>query len=145
MPRDCRDLNVLEFFTKQLHGNTSGKLSWAKMSAFTCCNYKHLFFFIILNLFFCYFSISFLFFSVFFFFYLSIFFFSFLLRLGIDSRISKVLNDVQLEAPYDRIIKSFSGGQQARLLLAAGRSHSFIYLFICFLFIIYSFTNLFIY
>ena len=26
MPRDCRDLNILEFFTKQLHGNTSGKL-----------------------------------------------------------------------------------------------------------------------
>ena len=41
------------------------------------------------------------------------------ISLGIDSRIAKVLTDVQLIAPYDRIIKSFSGGQQARLLLAA--------------------------
>ena len=26
MPRDCRDLTILEFFTKQLHGNISGTL-----------------------------------------------------------------------------------------------------------------------
>jgi ATPase subunit of ABC transporter with duplicated ATPase domains len=63
MPRDCRDLNILEFFTKMLHGNES----------------------------------------------------------GIAARIAKVLNTVQLEAAHDhsRIVKSFSGGQQARLLLAA--------------------------
>ena len=37
----------------------------------------------------------------------------------IESKISKVLRDVKLDAPVDRIVKSFSGGQQARLLLAA--------------------------
>jgi ATPase subunit of ABC transporter with duplicated ATPase domains len=34
-------------------------------------------------------------------------------------RIDKVLAIVNLKAPHDRIIKSFSGGQQARLLLAS--------------------------
>lgn len=37
----------------------------------------------------------------------------------IDPRIKKVLEVVNLVAPNDRIIKSFSGGQQARLLLAS--------------------------
>lgn len=37
----------------------------------------------------------------------------------IDRRIDEVLTVVDFKAPYDRIIKSFSGGQQARLLLAA--------------------------
>lgn len=37
----------------------------------------------------------------------------------LEARISKVLNLVHLDAPGERIIKSFSGGQQARLLLAA--------------------------
>ena len=37
----------------------------------------------------------------------------------IDPRIDKILDVVQLKAPHDRIIKSFSGGQQARLLLAS--------------------------
>ena len=37
----------------------------------------------------------------------------------IDSRIDKALEVVNLNAPKDRIIKSFSGGQQARLLLAS--------------------------
>lgn len=37
----------------------------------------------------------------------------------IDPRIDKVLDIVHLKAPHDRIIKSFSGGQQARLLLAS--------------------------
>lgn len=37
----------------------------------------------------------------------------------IDPRIKKVLEVVNLTAPSDRIIKSFSGGQQARLLLAS--------------------------
>jgi ATP-binding cassette subfamily F protein 3 len=37
----------------------------------------------------------------------------------IDRRIDTVLEVVNLHAPYDRIIKSFSGGQQARLLLAS--------------------------
>jgi ATPase subunit of ABC transporter with duplicated ATPase domains len=37
----------------------------------------------------------------------------------IERRIDGVLDAVNLHAPYDRIIKSFSGGQQARLLLAA--------------------------
>ena len=37
----------------------------------------------------------------------------------IDPRIDAVLDVVNLVAPYDRIIKSFSGGQQARLLLAS--------------------------
>lgn len=37
----------------------------------------------------------------------------------IDPRIKKVLEVVNLNAPTDRIIKSFSGGQQARLLLAS--------------------------
>ncbi|MDQ3014732.1 MAG: ATP-binding cassette domain-containing protein [bacterium] len=37
----------------------------------------------------------------------------------IDPRIDKVLDIVNLNAPHDRIVKSFSGGQQARLLLAS--------------------------
>lgn len=37
----------------------------------------------------------------------------------IDPKIEKVLEVVNLKAPSDRIIKSFSGGQQARLLLAS--------------------------
>jgi ATP-binding cassette subfamily F protein 3 len=37
----------------------------------------------------------------------------------IDRRIDKVLEVVNLHAPHDRIIRSFSGGQQARLLLAS--------------------------
>ncbi|OGZ43224.1 MAG: hypothetical protein A2719_00840 [Candidatus Ryanbacteria bacterium RIFCSPHIGHO2_01_FULL_45_22] len=37
----------------------------------------------------------------------------------IDPRIDAVLEVVQLVAPKDKLIKSFSGGQQARLLLAA--------------------------
>jgi len=37
----------------------------------------------------------------------------------IDPRIDAVLEIVNLKAPYDRIVKSFSGGQQARLLLAS--------------------------
>ncbi|KND50217.1 MAG: ATP-binding cassette, subfamily F, member 3 [Parcubacteria bacterium C7867-003] len=37
----------------------------------------------------------------------------------IEPRIKKVLNVVNLNAPTDRIVKSFSGGQQARLLLAS--------------------------
>ncbi|MDP3729719.1 MAG: ATP-binding cassette domain-containing protein [bacterium] len=37
----------------------------------------------------------------------------------IDPRIDAVLEVVNLHAPHDRIIKSFSGGQQARLLLAS--------------------------
>jgi len=37
----------------------------------------------------------------------------------IDRRIDKVLEVVNLHAPHDRIIKTFSGGQQARLLLAS--------------------------
>lgn len=37
----------------------------------------------------------------------------------IDPKIEKVLEVVNLKAPNDRIIKSFSGGQQARLLLAS--------------------------
>jgi ATPase subunit of ABC transporter with duplicated ATPase domains len=36
----------------------------------------------------------------------------------IEPRIKKVLEIVNLSAPLDRIVKSFSGGQQARLLLA---------------------------
>jgi len=36
----------------------------------------------------------------------------------IEPRIKKVLDVVNLVAPLDRIVKSFSGGQQARLLLA---------------------------
>jgi ATP-binding cassette subfamily F protein 3 len=36
----------------------------------------------------------------------------------IEPRITKVLEVVNLSAPLDRILKSFSGGQQARLLLA---------------------------
>jgi ATPase subunit of ABC transporter with duplicated ATPase domains len=38
---------------------------------------------------------------------------------GLDSRIASALGIVQLEAPHDRLVGSFSGGQQARLLLAA--------------------------
>jgi ATPase subunit of ABC transporter with duplicated ATPase domains len=37
----------------------------------------------------------------------------------IDPKIEEVLEVVDLHAPLDRIIKSFSGGQQARLLLAS--------------------------
>lgn len=37
----------------------------------------------------------------------------------IDVRIDEVLEVVNLHAPHDRIMKSFSGGQQARLLLAS--------------------------
>lgn len=37
----------------------------------------------------------------------------------IDPRIDEVLEVVNLAAPHDRIVKSFSGGQQARLLLAS--------------------------
>lgn len=37
----------------------------------------------------------------------------------IDPRIDAVLEVVNLNAPHDRIVKSFSGGQQARLLLAS--------------------------
>lgn len=37
----------------------------------------------------------------------------------IEPRIKKVLDVVNLSAPIDRIVKSFSGGQQARLLLAS--------------------------
>lgn len=38
---------------------------------------------------------------------------------NIDSKIATVLDAVNLKAPLERIVKSFSGGQQARLLLAA--------------------------
>ncbi|MBU0750024.1 ATP-binding cassette domain-containing protein [Patescibacteria group bacterium] len=37
----------------------------------------------------------------------------------IDPKIEKVLEVVNLVAPFDRIVSSFSGGQQARLLLAS--------------------------
>ncbi len=37
----------------------------------------------------------------------------------IDPKIDEVLEVVHLKAPHDRIIRSFSGGQQARLLLAS--------------------------
>jgi ATP-binding cassette, subfamily F, member 3 len=37
----------------------------------------------------------------------------------IDPKIDAVLDVVNLKAPHDRIVKSFSGGQQARLLLAS--------------------------
>lgn len=37
----------------------------------------------------------------------------------IDPRIDEVLEIVHLKAPHDRIVRSFSGGQQARLLLAS--------------------------
>ncbi len=37
----------------------------------------------------------------------------------IDPKIDEVLEVVNLHAPHDRIIKTFSGGQQARLLLAS--------------------------
>lgn len=37
----------------------------------------------------------------------------------IDRRIDEILDVVHLKAPHDRLIKSFSGGQQARLLLAS--------------------------
>jgi ATPase subunit of ABC transporter with duplicated ATPase domains len=37
----------------------------------------------------------------------------------LEKKMAYVLEDVLLEAPRDRIVKSFSGGQQARLLLAA--------------------------
>jgi len=38
---------------------------------------------------------------------------------NIDPKIDNVLRLVRLQAPHDKIIKSFSGGQQARLLLAS--------------------------
>jgi ATP-binding cassette subfamily F protein 3 len=38
---------------------------------------------------------------------------------NIDIRIDEVLEIVNLHAPHDRIIKTFSGGQQAKLLLAS--------------------------
>lgn len=38
---------------------------------------------------------------------------------GLGSRIVSALQKVKFDAPLDRIIKSFSGGQQSRLLLAA--------------------------
>ncbi|OGI30259.1 MAG: hypothetical protein A2271_02450 [Candidatus Moranbacteria bacterium RIFOXYA12_FULL_35_19] len=38
---------------------------------------------------------------------------------NLDPKIDKVLDLVNLKAPHDKIIKSFSGGQQARLLLAS--------------------------
>jgi ATPase subunit of ABC transporter with duplicated ATPase domains len=37
----------------------------------------------------------------------------------IDPKIDNILEAVHFEAPHDRIIRSFSGGQQARLLLAS--------------------------
>ncbi len=37
----------------------------------------------------------------------------------IDRKIDEVLEVVNLHAPHDRVVKSFSGGQQARLLLAS--------------------------
>ena len=37
----------------------------------------------------------------------------------IDPKIDEVLEIVNLHAPHDRIVRSFSGGQQARLLLAS--------------------------
>jgi ATPase subunit of ABC transporter with duplicated ATPase domains len=37
----------------------------------------------------------------------------------IDPKIDAVLETVNLDAPHDKIVKSFSGGQQARLLLAS--------------------------
>ncbi len=37
----------------------------------------------------------------------------------IDPRIDEILEVVNLHAPHDRIVKTFSGGQQARLLLAS--------------------------
>jgi ATPase subunit of ABC transporter with duplicated ATPase domains len=37
----------------------------------------------------------------------------------IDPKIDKILEAVNLHAPHDRIVRSFSGGQQARLLLAS--------------------------
>ncbi|TAK03679.1 ABC-F family ATP-binding cassette domain-containing protein [Patescibacteria group bacterium] len=39
-------------------------------------------------------------------------------RYDLDGRIKEALDAVNLDAEYDRIVKSFSGGQQARLLLA---------------------------
>lgn len=40
-------------------------------------------------------------------------------KYDISRHINEVLEVVNLQAPHDRLIKSFSGGQQARLLLAA--------------------------
>ncbi|MES3004814.1 MAG: ABC-F family ATP-binding cassette domain-containing protein [Patescibacteria group bacterium] len=37
----------------------------------------------------------------------------------IEPRINEILDVVHLKAPHDRIVKSFSGGQQARILLAS--------------------------
>jgi ATPase subunit of ABC transporter with duplicated ATPase domains len=47
-----------------------------------------------------------------------------LARHEIEAKMGKALNSVLLDAPGDRIIKSFSGGQQARLLLAAALIHN---------------------
>lgn len=41
------------------------------------------------------------------------------LKQGIEGDIHRILNVVNLEAPLDRSVNTFSGGQQARLLLAA--------------------------
>ncbi len=40
-------------------------------------------------------------------------------KYDIDPRIEEVLEIVHLKAPFDKAVKSFSGGQQARLLLAS--------------------------
>lgn len=42
----------------------------------------------------------------------------------IEAKMAKALREVVLDAPGDRIVKSFSGGQQARLLLAAALIHN---------------------
>lgn len=42
----------------------------------------------------------------------------------IEAKMHKAVTSVLLDAPRDRIIKSFSGGQQARLLLAAALIHN---------------------
>ncbi|MFA5830034.1 MAG: ATP-binding cassette domain-containing protein [Candidatus Gracilibacteria bacterium] len=40
-------------------------------------------------------------------------------KYDLDRRIDEILEVVNLHAPHDKIVKAFSGGQQARLLLAA--------------------------
>eukprot|EP00961_Rhodomonas_salina_P227893 3080519-Rhodomonas_salina.2 len=42
----------------------------------------------------------------------------------LEAKMARAMNEVLFEAPCDRIIKSFSGGQQARLLLAAALIHN---------------------
>jgi ATPase subunit of ABC transporter with duplicated ATPase domains len=42
---------------------------------------------------------------------------------NIDPKIDEVLEIVNLHAPHDRLVKTFSGGQQARLLLASALIH----------------------